>query len=315
VVSTIKVAIIGAGGMGAEHARAFASLPGVVVAGVTSRTREKATALAERYGAVAAVDVAELHRKTTADLAIIAVPELAANAVAKLAFAFPWAVLLEKPAGYDLADAEDIAAASRGRAAPVMVGLNRRFYGSTLALRADLDTRPDEPRFVHVQDQQSFAEARRYHHPEQVVERFMYANSIHLLDLIPALARGTPTEVRPITPWRGEATEVMLAHISYDSCDTALYEGLWQGPGPWAVSVSTRSRRWTMQPLEQATYQNAGERTRHPVEAEKIDRQFKPGLRRQAEAAVARVRGEASAIPSLAESLETMRLIHRIFGV
>ena len=312
----IRIAIIGAGSMAREHARAFARLPGVKVAGIASRTRARAEALAAEQGiAVVADDPAELHERTRADLAVVAVPELAANAVAKAAFALPWAVLLEKPAGYDLADAEEIAAAARGRRAPVMVGLNRRFYSSSRAIKEDLDARPGEARFVHVQDQQSYAEARRYKHPERVVERFMYANSIHMIDLIPLFARGEVAKVQPITPWRGEATTVMLAHVEFSSGDSALYEGLWQGPGPWACSVATASRRWTMQPLEQAAFQNANERTRHAVEIAEDDRVCKPGFLAQARAAVARVQGKASPIPSLAESLGTMRLIHGIFGV
>jgi hypothetical protein len=118
-----------------------------------------------------------------------------------------------------------------------------------------------------------------------------------------------------VTPWRGEDTEVMIAYVEFDSGDTALYEGLWKGPGPWAANVSTPGKRWIMQPLEQASYQNAGERTRHTIEASEDDRQFKAGFLLQAHAAVARVRGEPSSIPSIDDSLQTMRLIHKMFGV
>ena len=312
----VSIAIVGAGSMAREHAKAFASLPGVRVSGLTSRTRSKADALAAELGIPAVADsVDQLRERTNADLLIIAVPELSANPVAMQAFAHPWAVLMEKPAGYDLADAEKIAAAARGRTPPVMVGLNRRFYSSALTIKADLETRPNEKRFIHVQDQQSYAEARRYHHPPQVVERFMYANSIHLIDLIPFFGRGQVTRVTPVTPWRGEDTEVMIAYVEFDSGDTALYEGLWKGPGPWAANVSTPGKRWIMQPLEQAIYQNAGERTRHTVEASEEDRQFKAGFLLQARAAVAAVRGEPSSIPSIDDSLQTMRLINKMFGV
>lgn len=312
----VSIAIVGAGSMGREHAKAFAALPGVKVVGLTSRTRARADALATELGIPLVADsIDELRERTTADLLIVAVPELSANPVAIKAFAQPWAVLMEKPAGYDLADAEKIAAAARGRQAPVMVGLNRRFYASALTIKSDLESRPKEKRFIHVQDQQSYAEARRYNHPPQVVERFMYANSIHLIDLIPFFARGQARRVEPVTPWRGEDTEVMLAYVEFDSGDTALYEGLWKGPGPWAANVSTPGKRWIMQPLEQATYQNAGERTRHTLEASDNDRKFKAGFLLQAGAAVAAVRGEASNIPSIEDSLQTMRLINRMFGV
>lgn len=312
----VSVAIVGAGGMAREHAKAFASLPNVKVSGLTSRTRAKADALAAELGIpVVADSIDELRDRTNADLVIVAVPELSANPVAMQAFAHPWAVLMEKPAGYDLTDAEKIAAAARGRKAPVMVGLNRRFYSSALTIKADLETRPAEKRFIHVQDQQSYAEARRYNHPPQVVEKFMYANSIHLIDLIPFFARGSVTRVQPVTPWRGEDTEIMLAYVEFDSGDTALYEGLWKGPGPWAANISTIGKRWIMQPLEDAIYQNAGERARHTIERSADDRQFKPGFLLQAQAAVAAVRGEPSPIPSIEQSLQTMRLINRMFGV
>lgn len=312
----VSVGIVGAGSMAREHARAFASLPSVTVAGLTSRTRAKADALAAELGIPHVTgSIADLHAQTNADLVVITVPELSANPVAMEAFKYPWAVLMEKPAGYDLADAEQIAAASRGRKAPVMVGLNRRFYSSSRTIKADLETRPDEKRFIHVQDQQSYAEARRFHHPPQVVEKFMYANSIHLIDLIPFFGRGRITRVDQVTPWRGEDTEVMLAYVEFDSGDTALYEGLWKGPGPWAANVSTPGKRWIMQPLEQAIYQNAGERARHTIEAADEDKQFKAGFLLQARAAAAAVRGEASEIPSIEDSLQTMRLINKMFGV
>ena len=285
---SISIAVIGAGSMAREHIRAFSSLPGVHVAGITSRTRSRAEALAKELSAGCVVDsVAELYENTKADLVVITVPELMANAVAKAAFRFPWAVLMEKPAGYDVADAEDIFAAASSRASPVMVGFNRRFYSSTLAVKTDLAARPTERRFIHVQDQQSYAEARKYNHPEPVVKKFMYANSIHLIDMIMALGRGKISKVDRITPWHGADTELMLAYVEFDSGDSALYEGVWQGPGPWACAVSTVGRRWTMQPLEQATYQNAGERTRHTVEASEDDRNFKPGFVLQAQAAIA----------------------------
>ena len=312
----VSVAIVGAGAMGREHARAFSAVAGVKVAGLASRTRARAEALAREMGVpVVADSVDELHTRTSADLVVVAVPELSANAVARSVFAHPWAVLLEKPAGYDLADAEDIAAGARGRRAPVLVGLNRRFYSSTRAVRDDLEARPSEKRFIHVQDQQSYAEARRYNHPEPVVERFMYANSIHLIDLIPFFGRGPVTRVERVTPWRGEDTEVMIAYVEFESGDSALYEGLWKGPGPWACSVSTPGRRWAMQPLEQAVYQNAGERSRQTVEPSEDDRTYKAGFLRQAQAAVAAVRGEASDAATLEDSLRTMRLIHGMFGV
>jgi|TARA_R100000988_G_C3966198_1_gene148935 predicted dehydrogenase len=310
-----KVAIVGAGSMAKEHIRAFGALEGVRVTGLYSRTREKAEALASEYNINNVCNsVAELKQESDADLVVVAVPELAANAVAKEVLNHDWAVFLEKPAGYDFSDAKDIAVVAKGHQKPVMVGLNRRFYSSLQRVLGDVE-QIDDSRYVHIQDQQNYEEARFHGHPEEVVQKFMYANSIHVIDMIFCLCRGEVKHVQSIMPWKGADTEVVLAHVTFDSGDTALYEGIWKGPGPWSCSLSTPIRRWVMQPLEKAAYQNANERIQNSVEIDPVDVEFKAGFLRQAEAVVARVRGEDSPVASIEDSLNTMKLINQIFGV
>lgn len=312
----MKVAIVGAGNMALAHTEAFNALEGVSVVGITSRTRSKAEALAADKGIEAVYDsVEELYTKTEADIVVVTVPELAAESVAKEAFKYPWAVLLEKPAGYDLQNAEAIFEASKGHKAPVCVAFNRRYYSSLIAIKADLDAHPENRRYTRVQDQQSYEEARFHNHPEEVVEKFMYANSIHLIDMIVALSRGDVTKVTPIEPWKGEETDIMLCHVEFSSGDTALYEGVWKGPGPWTCSVSTDRRAWTMAPLEDAYYQNAGERAKNLVERSQDDKDYKPGLLLQAKEMVAAAQGAENSLVTLEGSLKTMRLINQMFNV
>lgn len=300
--------------MAREHIRAFRDQPGVTIVGLHSRTATKAEALAEEFGIPVVADHIDRLAATGADLVVVTVPELAANAVAKACFKHPWTVLLEKPAGYNLADAEDIASSAQGRAAETYVAFNRRQYGSVLRARENVDGDPSSHRFVHVQDQQSYAEARAYNHPEEVAAHFMYANSIHNIDLIRVFCRGEIEDVSLIMPWKGEASEVVLVHLSFSSGDTALYEGIWKGPGPWACSVSTPKVRWNLMPVEEATLQLAGERKKTPFARTDLDNAYKPGFFLQAEAVLKAMRKEPSAAVSLAESLSTMRMINRMFG-
>ena len=57
---TLKVAFVGAGYMATEHMRAFASLPDVEIAGIYSRTRERAEKLAALYGGSLTLDTAPI---------------------------------------------------------------------------------------------------------------------------------------------------------------------------------------------------------------------------------------------------------------
>ncbi len=311
---TCNVAFVGAGSMAREHLKAFRDVPGVALRGIHSRTRARAEALAAEFGIGGVHDsVDELYAETRADLVVVAVPELSTNAMCHACFGHSWILLVEKPVGYDFEDASAIEKAARDRGRNVRVGLNRRFYSSTRTALEDLG-RSSAPRFIHVQDQQNQAAALASGQPELVVRNWMYANSIHLIDYLRVFGRGPVTSVTPVMVWNASTPGVVLATVEFASGDRGLYEGIWHGPGPWAVTVSTAECRWEMRPLEQAAFQNAGERWHNDVEVHAWDREFKAGFRAQAEEVVRAVRGEPSTVPTISESLETMALVKAIFA-
>ncbi len=310
----MKVALIGAGKMAREHARAFQAIEGVTIIGVHSRTPASTEAFAREMAIpLVARSIEELYAKTTADAVVVAVPELAARAVSFESFQYPWSVLLEKPPGYDLADARAIEAEANRTGRTVYVALNRRFLSSTRAALEGLQQDPG-PRLIQVADQENRAEARFHNHPETVIDNWMYANSIHLVDYLRVFGRGRVTGVRSIMPWEGPETRYVAAFLEFESGDRAGYTCIWRGPGPWAVSVTTENTRWEMRPLEQASYQLAGDRTLHPVAVSESDRAFKPGFLLQARSLIRAIRGEASDIPTIKEAMETMSLIGQIYG-
>ena len=309
----VKVAIIGAGYTAGEHARAFRSLDGVTLSGIQSRTRARAEALAAETGIERVCDsIEELYDHSRADLVVVTVPELEMHRVSRAVFPFPWAVLLEKPAGYDLRTAEDIAEEGRRRGGRVFVALNRRMYSATRAALDDLSSNAGA-RYVRVQDQQDQAAALAAGQPPLVVQNWMFANSVHVVDYLRVFCRGRVSAVEKVIPWNPANPGVVVSKVSFDSGDAGLYEGIWNGPGPWAATVSTPSKRWEMRPLEQASWQARGERVLNAVAISADDVGFKPGFRMQAAQAVAAVRGENTILPGVDDALETMRLVQSIF--
>lgn len=310
-----RVAIVGAGYMAREHIRAFQDVPGVRIAGIHSRTRARAEALAAQFDIpVVCESVSELYDTTRAHLVVVTVPELAMNTVSRACFEYPWTVLLEKPAGYNVEDAEDIAAAASARKRRAFVALNRRHYSSTQTVLSDMIKLPG-PRFIRVQDQEDQIGALQSGQPKTVVENWMFANSIHVIDYFFMLGRGKVCAVEPIIPWNPEEPRYVATKVSFDSGDVGLYEGIWSGPGPWAVSVNTPKKRWEMRPLEQAAFQVAGVRKLEVIETHPWDTQFKPGLRLQAGKAAAAAMGEANDLPTLRDAMKSMQLIRTIFGL
>lgn len=312
--ATCRVAVVGAGGMARQHIRAFQDVPGVSVTGIHSRTAARAEALAADLG-VAGVygSIAEMYEKTTADIVVIAVPELSVRKTCELCFEHPWTALVEKPAGYNVADAEAIQAAVTARGRRAYVALNRRHLGSTRAVLADLPNLSG-PRLIKIQDQESPAAALQAGQPPLVVENWMYANSIHLIDLFTVFGRGTILDVAPVIRWNPAEPRYVAARISWDSGDVGLYEAVWNAPGSWAVTVTTPGKRWEMRPVEQAAYQLAGTRVLEPATPDPWDTAFKPGLRRQAELTVRAASGHATDLPTLADALVSMRLTQSLYS-
>lgn len=308
------MALIGAGSMAREHLRAFQDVPGVRIVGLFSRTRFRAESLGAAHGIATVCDsVAELYERTRADLVVITVSVLELAAVSCACLEFPWTILVEKPVGYNFEEAQKVQTMARSRGRRVLVALNRRFLSSTRGALADLEQR-ESPRYIHVQDQESLHDAAAFGHPPIVVKNWMYANSIHVIDFLRIFGRGSVTRITPIIPWNSDRPRIVLAKIEFESGDLGLYEGIWDGPGPWAVTISTPETRWELRPLERAAFQSRGERSLHTIEPSEWDRAFKPGFRWQAEMAVAAAMGRPSTAPMLDESIETMKMIKDIFG-
>jgi predicted dehydrogenase len=315
LLSQLKVAFVGAGYMAEEHMRAFASLPDVTIAGVHSRTRERAEKLAASYNTQVYDSVSELYNKTGADLVVVTVIELSMAEVASACFDHHWAVLLEKPAGYDLADATRIRDAAARADSRAFVAFNRRAYSST---RQALELLQDDSsqRFIKVVDQQDQQAAILVtKQPELVARNYMFANSIHLIDYFRVLGRGEVASVEPIVPWKPERPGLVLAKINFTSGDVGLYEGIWNGPGPWVVSVNTPEQRIEMRPLEQVSVQPRGTRAVTRLDVDGDDKTYKPGLRYQAKQAVAATRGQSAELATIADSWHSMKLVADIFGL
>lgn len=309
-----KIAIVGSGYMAQEHAKAFASLPGVSIAGVAGRSRSRAESLAAQYGAKVYDDVAALWEGTQADVVVVAVNELSAPAVCEAAFRHPWVCLLEKPVGLDLAQAEALTQLAARQSARALVALNRRSYAST---RQALETlaQDDSPRLISVLDQQDREAARASGQPEEVVRNYMYANSIHLIDYLTLFGRGSVEEVTTPMPWDEQRPGHVVATVRFSSGDVGVYQAVWDGPGPWSVTVTNCQVRLEMRPLEKLGTQRRGERALSAAPADPIDSDFKPGLRHQAEQVLALLDGRPCSLATLEQATRSMALCADIYGL
>lgn len=311
---SLRVAIIGAGAMAKAHAAAFRMVEGVELCGICSRTPDRARQLATDFGIpVIAQTLAELKQQAKPDLLVVAVSVASAYAVVSDCLALGLPILTEKPVAMDLPQSRALQVLCHERKAQVWIGMNRRQYGATQAALTDLAGDP-APRLIQVEDQQDRPAALRIGHPPETVRNWMYANSVHLVDYLRIFGRGAVTGVSILRRYDPDAACFMHAAVDFASGDHGVYTAVWDGPGPWACSVTTARRRWDMRPLETARYADYGVRGSKDVPATEADQAAKAGFLLQAQGIVAAVRnGAATSVPTIDDAMQTMELVARLY--
>lgn len=128
-----RFALIGAGFIGAVHARSLAAHPGVRFELVADADPARADLLAERHGAKAASVDAVLD--SDVDAVLIASSTDTHAGLMERAAAAGKAIFCEKPIDLDIARARKAGAAVAATGVPFMIGFNRRFDASHRAVR------------------------------------------------------------------------------------------------------------------------------------------------------------------------------------
>jgi predicted dehydrogenase len=308
-----RIAFVGAGFMAEEHIKVFADASDVHLVGIYSRGQERARSLADKYSIDQVFSsIARMYSEAMPHAVVVAVPELATAKVCGDVFEYPWTSLIEKPVGYNFNEAKALVEKAKAKGHQAYVALNRRHYSSTRTVLSELEGNDDQ-RLVHVFDQENPLAALESGQPLAVVDNWMYANSIHIVDYLKLFCRGVVDDVDHIIKWDASAPGFVLTKLSFSSGDIGVYEAVWNAPGPWAVTVSTHAMRWEMRPLEQGFRQSYKARKSEAMQTDLRDTMFKPGLRLQAEEFLRVLRREPSLLPTIEDALETMDLVRRIY--
>jgi predicted dehydrogenase len=135
----IRVAVIGAGAFGREHARVYSEVAGVRLVAVCDIDESRGRAVAERYGASFVPDHRELIGKV--DAASLASPTEAHGSIACELLDARIAVLVEKPIARTLDEADLMIHSARSSGAVLQAGHLERFNPAVISASRIL-TRP-----------------------------------------------------------------------------------------------------------------------------------------------------------------------------
>jgi predicted dehydrogenase len=138
----LRLAVIGVGHLGKEHARILAGLPDVELVGVADTNADQAQAVARRVGSRAFHDYWPLLNLV--DAASIVVPTVHHHAVAREFLRRGIPVLVEKPLTISVAEADNLIDLADSAGALLQVGHIERFNPAF----EELNKRPMQPKFV-----------------------------------------------------------------------------------------------------------------------------------------------------------------------
>ena len=181
----VRVAVVGAGEFGRNHARVYREIAGAELVGVVDINAERAQEAAREFRTHAFASLSELQGR--ADAASVAVPTAQHAEVGCKLMEMGVDVLVEKPMARDLAEADALARAAREHRRILQVGHVERFNPAVLAVEPILNN----PLFFEVHRLGVFT-------PRSLDVDVIYDLMIHDLDILLALVRQHVTEVKAV---------------------------------------------------------------------------------------------------------------------
>ena len=130
----MKIGILGSGFMGTTHARAYARIPGVSIAAVSSRHLDKAEKLAKEVGALAVCEDRSIIEDPSIEVISNTLPTHLHAEATIAALKAGKHVLLEKPLALTATDCDGMIATAKETGRILMVAHVLRFWGEYVSL-------------------------------------------------------------------------------------------------------------------------------------------------------------------------------------
>jgi predicted dehydrogenase len=135
----LRIAVVGAGGWGEQHARIFSRRPDTELCAIVGRNPDRTAARAAEFGARAYVDIDAMLSAESPDLVTVCLPNEAhfEPTLQLLKRGIP--LLVEKPLVFDLAEADALLEEARSRDLFFAINFNHRFAEPFLRAKAAID--------------------------------------------------------------------------------------------------------------------------------------------------------------------------------
>jgi predicted dehydrogenase len=199
----IRVAVVGTGEFGRNHARVYREIEGAELVGVYDQNAERAANVAAEFQTQALPGLEDL--RGVADAVSVAVPTVEHATVGCRLMEMGLDVLVEKPMATNLAEADALLEAAKRHHRILQVGHVERFNPAILAVEPILN----HPLFFEVHRLGVFT-------PRSLDVDVIYDLMIHDLDILLALVKEPVTEVRAVgIPVLTDKVDIAQARLEF----------------------------------------------------------------------------------------------------
>jgi predicted dehydrogenase len=140
VTTRLRVAVVGTGAWGEQHARIFGRRDDTELVGVLGRNRDRAAARAAAYGTAAFTDLETMLDQTSPDLVSVCLPNEGHFEVTSRLVATGVNLLVEKPLVFDLTEADLLLGGAERSGSFFAINFNHRYAEPVLRLRTAVDS-------------------------------------------------------------------------------------------------------------------------------------------------------------------------------
>jgi predicted dehydrogenase len=201
----VRVAVVGVGDFGRNHARVYRQLEGVELVGVVDRDSERARRVAEEFGTTALPDLEYLSGRV--DAVSVAVPTSEHARIGCNLMARGIDVLVEKPIAASVSEADLLVDSARQYARVLQIGHLERFNPAFIAVLPIIK----EPLYFEVHRLGVFS-------PRSLDIDVVYDVMIHDLDILLALADSPVTSVQSLgIPVITDKVDIAHARLEFAS--------------------------------------------------------------------------------------------------
>ena len=311
-MNIIKIAFVGTGYMANEYARVLIRefKNQIKLVGAINRSSKSIKKFVKKYRiSKHYTKLDEMMESSKPDIVIVCVNELSTYKILKVLSNYKCKCLIEKPVGINFEESKKILKLKNNKNFIPLISLNRRYYSSVLNAQKII-SKDKSIRIVNIFDQENSLAAMKLGKPLKVVKNWMYANSIHMIDLAYLFGRGKIKNIKKLNNINILKEGIISTIMYFDSGDIIYYNCIWNRPAPWCVQISTKNHFLQLKPIEKISYLHKKKRDWISIKKSNVDNKYKPGIYNLLKEAL---KSKKNNLKDLKYSHKLMKLIRKIY--